>query len=323
MRPLAVVALLALGAWAGAASAHGDVHARIEALTAELSERPADARRWLDRGSALGLDEDWEQAARDFEQALALLPRDADAARRLANARLRLGEPEDAAALMDPVVAANGADAEARLLRARARRELGRSGEAADDYAAAILAYPSPAPHLYLERADNDLERGRADEAIAGLRAGIARVGPIVTLVERVAELQRAEGDAAGAAQTLGALPDEVRSSPRTLLMKARYLAEAGDEREAALLLDRASETIRALPESRRESAAMRALSDEVLAARSRLVPEADAVSPSRAWGARAVGGLALAAVAIFAALGALARAPHSVRRSRGLRRAT
>ncbi len=317
MRPVALVALLALTAWARAASAHGDVHARIDELTARLEARPDDARTWLERGSAHALDEDWANAALDFEQAVTLGPGDPDAARRLANARLQLGEPEVAAALMDPVLEANGRDAEAHLVRARARRQLGRLSDAADDYTLAIESYASPAPHLYLERADNEVERRRTTEAIEGLRAGIAALGPIVTLVERLADLHWRGGDPAGAARTLDELPYEVKRSPRTLLMKARYLREAGDERGAADALDRADEAIRGLPESRRESAAMRALSEQIRDERPDLAALPGAPVPARIPRLRAIAALAIGAVAIFAALGALARAPHSRRRLR------
>lgn len=261
-----VTSSIIVGLWSAPVSAHGDVHARIDALSSEIEERPEDPGLLSSRGALFVLDEDWTGAADDFERAWAL-DRGSDVVeRQLANVLLHTGEPDVAAWLAQDVARRSPEDAEAHQLRARALSLLGDPDGAVLAFGRAIELERHPSPRLYLERAESELARGAGHEeaAVSGLVEGMAELGPIVTLVERAVAIESARGGHGRALELVDSLPDAARHAPDKRLMRARLLRELGRLDHAGIELREARAAIDALPPSRKDSSAMVALGRDV-----------------------------------------------------------
>ena len=210
----ALVSLPALSA------AHPSLDARIAELSRRIAADPHDAGLLLERARAHRDHEDWLAARADVEAARAL---DAETpGLDVASADLALdeGRPEMALASADRAVALNARDADAWLLRAKALERLGRREDAAAAVGQAITSIDPPRrpqPDLYVRRA-RLLAAGptpRTEEALSTLDAGLARLGPLVSLsLPAVAlEISLARFDAARA--RVDALPLAITEKDR------------------------------------------------------------------------------------------------------------
>lgn len=287
-----VLTSAALAAWpAGVARAHGDVHPRIDQLTAQIAAAQGDAALLAARGRLYALDEDWAAAAADFDAALQRDPATPDAERALADALLHMGQERRALALLDAVVARHaerGADrqdarelADAHRLRARAHARLGEREAALADFDRTVALEREPSPRDYLERAR--LLAGRdedADLALAGLEEGVTRLGPIVTLVELAVELETSRNRWAAALSWIDRLPPAARDAPRWRGQRAACLRRLGQRTEALAEIDRALLAIDALPPSRRDSEATQAQRADLARERASLAAEGGNMLP-------------------------------------------
>jgi tetratricopeptide (TPR) repeat protein len=181
--PMAVFCLLALVLDPPAASAHGDLHAQILAVTRAIAAAPTNASLYLQRGELYRAHHAPRSARADYDRALALDP-SLDAAR-LARARLlvELRRATEAGPDLEAFLARHPGHVQATLVRARARGASGDVRGAVADYDAVLAATPDP--DCGLERARLLAATGReADrrQAVAGLDALMTELGPIVTL---------------------------------------------------------------------------------------------------------------------------------------------
>ena len=180
---MAVFCLLALLLGPPAASAHGDLHAQILAVTRAIAAAPTNASLYLQRGELHRAHHAPRSARADYDRALALDP-SLDAAR-LARARLlvELRRATEAGPDLEAFLARHPGHVQATLVRARARGASGDVRGAVADYDAVLAATPDP--DRGLERARLLAATGReADrrQAVAGLDALMTELGPIVTL---------------------------------------------------------------------------------------------------------------------------------------------
>lgn len=254
------LALLSILFVASSAGAHGDVTEGIAALDRQLIDHPSDAALLAKRASLYALDGRWSDAAGDYEDAYELDPALPGIEHHLANALLHIGEPERAIALLTPLLKREPHHVDAHIVRARAYLSVGETQKAVDDYTQALAASDAPAPRHYRERAQALADDGRIDEAVASLREGIAKLGPIVTLVEPAMELEEARAHDREALALADSLPDIVRHSPEWRARCAVLHKRMGMLQEASAEYRQALATIDALVPSRRESAAMIAL---------------------------------------------------------------
>jgi tetratricopeptide (TPR) repeat protein len=260
MHPAPAHRVLALASWAFLAAAvalapparaHSPLDQTIDQLTALIARSPADPMLYLRRGEMHRLERRWERARADYAAAARLAP-DLEAIA-LCRAALLLdtGEPGEALAALDrlPAHGAGGAAgsqggesaAEARLLRARALRALGRARDAAAEIGVAIALLPNPKPDLFVEQArllaDSGVD-GARDEALRVLEAGIARLGPLVSLEEPAIDLECAAGRPEAALARLDRIGPQLERKDAWLARRSTLLAAAGrasaDARSAA-----------------------------------------------------------------------------------------
>ena len=252
---------LCLVLWAGAAFGHAGLLDRIAALDARIAAAPDDPDLYLKRAELHRLHRDWPAAMADYDRAARLDPDLPMVAYLRGRALFEAGRPDEAIGLLDAYVTHHPDHADARIVRARCRAELGNNaGAVADlDHAIAILA--SPTPELFIERA----RLQRPDAAIAGLDDAMKRLGPVVTLIAASIDAHVAANDPVGALDVVDALPGMLAGTPRWQAVRGDLLALSGDPAAADAAYRRALAQIEAMPAARRRTAEIRRLSDDLL----------------------------------------------------------
>jgi tetratricopeptide (TPR) repeat protein len=179
--PVAVVAALAFligePSWA-----HDGIKGQLETVSLQIDANPTNASLLVHRAELYRLAREWKLSGADLDRAARLNP--ALAAIDLVRAHTLLDTRQFQAAV-DAASRFLGREPDhldARLVRARASAHLGQSRASAADFSRVLEA--RPLPDIYIERARALLLPGAPDAAVAleGLDAGIARLGPLVTL---------------------------------------------------------------------------------------------------------------------------------------------
>jgi len=163
----------------------------------------------------------------------------------------------------------------AREGRAAALLALGRPLEAAHDLDVAIARQKVPLPETYLARARALSEAGDAhlEDAIAGLDAGIALLGPVVTLERAAIELELRRGNIDAALQRLDGIRVRSARQEAWLTQRGEILERAGRTDEARAAYVEALSALDRLPSHRRETQARRDLEAKLRGAIQRLSP--------------------------------------------------
>jgi tetratricopeptide (TPR) repeat protein len=151
----------------------------------------------------------------------------------------------------DLAVARAPRDAEALILRARTRAQLGDSSGAHGDYSTALRLLAAPSPDLYLARAALPIA---PQLALKGLNEGLARLGPAAPLLERALALELSLGRTDAALARLDALAATAERKETFLQRRGDILAAAGRTAEARASYAAALAAIAALPAWLRES---------------------------------------------------------------------
>ena len=247
--------LLAL--WPLFAVAHGDLHERLDALSARLRVDPTNAALHLERGNLRRQHGDLVQAIDDFAAAAKLDPK-LDGVD-LALGRTLFASQDWAAACtaMDRHLQGHPDHATALLLRARCLVLLGDNRRAAADFERGIALCREPQPDDFLDRANAMLTLGSVDDALRGLDEGIARLGPAVSLQLRAIDLEIAAGRFDAALDRLARAAGPDAHHDIWLERRAIVLRQAGRDNEAAAEAQEALRLIAALPPSRRAFAAV------------------------------------------------------------------
>jgi tetratricopeptide (TPR) repeat protein len=259
-----IAIVIAMPALASVALGHGDVHERIEELTEKIEGEPGNAALYVRRGSLYALDESWEQALADYESASRLDPNLPKIDFLKAKMLVALDQHERGVALLDSFLSGEPQHADGYLVRARAHVAQGHIDAAIDDYTRAIALFKRPAPRYYLERVRVLLDAGRIDEALEGLRQGVADLGPLASLVEVAVKEEEKRGNYEEALRWADLLSPTLRHSPRwratagNLASRAGYASQAEHEYREGLA------AIEALPPARRGTEAMIRLRTEL-----------------------------------------------------------
>lgn len=125
-----------------------------------MSDAFEQARQHFVAGNAAFEAGDFVRAAEQFEASLALLPERVSTLGNLAAARLHLGRPEAALALLDQALALDPSDLSARLHRSTALGDLGRDDEALVELDSVLAQAPDhPAARYHRARSLGALQR--------------------------------------------------------------------------------------------------------------------------------------------------------------------
>jgi len=251
--------------------AHGDLEARIAALSNTLATNSSHAELFFQRAELYRLHDQQTLALGDYRRVLELDP-SIDAARLgMSEALLKVGNPVAARAMVETFLEKHSANPEALLVRAQILTAMGKKLEAVADYSKALSAVSRPAPEIYLERAALLTENGKVEEAIAGLDEGVKRLGHVPPLELRAVELElgRARPDAA-----LARLDEQIARAHRKefLFCRRATVLEKLERWEAARASYQAGlDALNALAPEQRNVPAVRALGQQIEAALARL----------------------------------------------------
>jgi tetratricopeptide (TPR) repeat protein len=251
---------LAAALLAARASAHGDLHEQIEAVSAALRSDPSNAVLVHKRGELYRAHCDYKAALADYARAERLDPGLSVVQLSRGRALLEWGRAAPARAALTSFLREQPDHAEALLLRARCQARLGARTAAELDFQTALRVLADPLPDLYLERAENLRAAGRVEPALAALEQGIARLGPLVTLQNAALglELRLARFDAA-----LARLDGMLAEAPRPeqlLAQRAEILQRAGRGEEACAARAQALGAIAQLPPAKQRLPSTREL---------------------------------------------------------------
>jgi tetratricopeptide (TPR) repeat protein len=172
------------------ARAHQPLADDIARASERIASATDPASEVLTRGELHRLAGHFPAARADYDRAASLNPnlRGLD----LCRAALLVDERRwsEALPILDHVLEHDPGESRAWKLRARANESLGRPAEAAVDLARAIAASRHLRPDLFTEQARLLNRAGRPAEALAALEQGVARLGPVVALELRAADIE-------------------------------------------------------------------------------------------------------------------------------------
>lgn len=269
LRSLAVFAALALAI--PTALGHGAIDERIAELTADLALAPGDVTLRFQLAEAHCQHEDWQAALRELarveELAPGRFPIDLLRGRTELGAR-RAGE---AKAALDRFLAAHPRNPQALVFRARALELLGKPDACLADFRAALAASTHPEPDLFQEAAEALAFRGHRGEAVRVLAAGIAKLGPVPSLVLEAMSLEIGTGQFDAALSRVDAMQ---KSAPRPepwMAKRASVLEQAGRRAEARAAWEALIVHLAALPNLERGSHSMSLLAEQAQQALQRL----------------------------------------------------
>jgi tetratricopeptide (TPR) repeat protein len=258
-------AILVVVALAGAAWGHPPASEGIRQVTERLEAAGPDAALLIERAELHRVSRHWDDARADAERALAMQPGMAEARLCLARVALERGDAAGAETLAHAYLGQR-ADAAGWRVLAAATAALGRRDDAAAAWTQVLETADPPIPDDYLEAAWLQARHAPQDPhaAIAILDAGVARLGPLVTLRAEAAAMARDAGMLDTALARVDALLAELPGSPGWTAERGRLLDAMGRRPEAWVAFSEAIAALEALPEHRRAVPVNRALAVEL-----------------------------------------------------------
>ena len=246
---------------------HDDVHKQIFEITLEIDAAPTDAMLFLRRGELYQLDEHWDEALSDFEQAAKLDPTLDDPHLSRAQVLLKLDQLQEALSSIDRFLLARTDHTTGHWVKARILARLGWNDDAAEEYTktlAVLKPMERPSPDLYLERAHALAKEGRIVDAVRGLDEGIGRLGPLVQMELLAIELERAHQRMDSALARVDRIAQQSKRKETWLYMRGEILNEAGRLEDARQAFSQALVAIKTLPARLQGTRGMRELEERV-----------------------------------------------------------
>lgn len=263
-KTLVLLALAGAG-WTQSLQAHGDDLRLIEALTEELDKVP-DADLFIRRGELFRHHQEWAKAEADLIAAAKLDPELAIVDYFLARVLLESGAPQKAEPFLERYLETAPNEPEAWYLRGEIAAALGQIEAAAAHYAGGIERAPNPRPEHYLRRARILASAAKPDtvRVLAALDEGIARLGPVISLVEYAITLDLDLANYDGALARIARAMESMPRRERWLVRQGDILVKSGRTREAIASYRAALNAIEGLPERYRDTVPMEKLASDV-----------------------------------------------------------
>ena len=248
--------------------AHGSVHEQISQITKQLERNPI-AELHLKRGELFYFHNDWNAALADYDTAAVLDPELDIVDLYRSTTLLAAGRFNSAQEAVERFLQKKPEHRQALLTSARIHVKL-------EDYLAAVANYDQflrlqnkAKPTHYLERAQALINAGpeHIEAALAGIDAGLDKLGQIVTLQLHAIDLELKLNRVDAALERLERISAQSARKEKWLFRKGEILTKGGRDQEARQAYDLALQSITALPKSRREAKAIRELEARIRAA--------------------------------------------------------
>lgn len=247
--------------------AHGPVSESIAALTAELAREPNRAELFLSRARFHAQHEDWSAAHSDLDRVEILAPGLKTTALLRGEVFLMAADFKKARAAFLKLTTVQPRLALAHDGLARTLVANGEFVEAAESFARAIECSDQPTPVLYHNQSSALEKAGKTADALAALDAGIARIGPLVSLVTPAIEMDLAAGRFDAAVARVDALLASLPRRESWLVRRAEILEKAGRSTDARATWEQARAAFATLPEFRQSTLQMTQLRGRIDAA--------------------------------------------------------
>lgn len=263
-------ALLALAAPIG--HAHGDDQLLIEALTEELTKSP-EADLFIRRGELFRHHQEWAKADADFVAAARLDPQLTLVDFFRARVLLESGAPAKAQPFIERYQASAPDEPEGWFLHGEIAHARGQVDAAASHYADGIRRAASPRPEHFLRRARILASAPDADRArvLSAVDAGIAKLGPVISLVDYAITLELESRNFDAALQRIARVMDNMPRRERWLVRQGDILVQAGRAAEAVAAYRAALAAIADLPDRYRDTVPIEKLAADARASLARL----------------------------------------------------
>lgn len=264
-RASASIALAVLSFSTSLVHAHGDDQVLIDALTEELAKTPA-ADLFIRRAELFRHHQQWEKAEADLVAAAKLDPAliliDFFRARVL----LEAGAPQKAHLFIERYLKTAPHEPEGWFLRGEIAQALGQPESAAQHYADGIRHSSNPRPEHFLRRARILASGPKPDPAriLAALDEGIARLGPVISLVDYAITLEVEARNYDAALQRIARAMENFPRRERWLVRQGDIFVKSGRTTEAIASYRAALTAIDELPERYRDTLPMEKLASEV-----------------------------------------------------------
>lgn len=249
--------------------AHGDLDVQIDEVSAEIDARPTDAQLYLKRAELYRNVEHFLFASDDLEQAEKLDP--ALPLVHLARARnfLEWGKPTEGLPEVERYLEAKPEGQLATLaheVRGHLLAAVNRPQEAADEFSLAISSAASPTPDLYMYRVAAYEAAGEQNlpSALASLEEGVARLGPIVSLMQPALELEIRLHRYDAALARIDRLSATLPRAEAWLARRGEVHLLAGDRDQARASFEQALERLAALSPRQRDTQATQQLEQQI-----------------------------------------------------------
>jgi len=246
--------------FSGTLFGHGPFHDRVEAASERIRQSPEVPALYLERALVYRDHGDWSEALADIDAAESLDPTGNLYLYYRGLVNLDAQRPSVAEDSLRAYVEARPDDPRGYLGRARALKRLGRFEEAAGDFERLAVLVSRPAPEFYVEWSDVLRRRGDVywPQALAVLEAGIARLGPVVTLVDPALDLETDMGAYESALARVQSLIERSQRAAAWLTRRGEILARAGRPEDAKQSFQAAIRELDELPGQRRSEATAR-----------------------------------------------------------------
>jgi len=234
--------LMGLLAVADPVAAHPSPNKELRALDERVEATPTDAELRLRRAELRVRMGHPRDALADLRVAARLLPDSPRVTLQRAQALAALGRDQAAERELDGLIATGPPLAAAFTERARLRHADGRLDLARADLDDAILIQPTP--ELVLERGRLDEQRERLDDAAAGYREGLERLGPAFVVQLALVDVEQRRDRPRKALEQLDAVLALDPDRADWILIRADILQQLGQPASAIV------ERLRALVEA-------------------------------------------------------------------------
>jgi tetratricopeptide (TPR) repeat protein len=248
---------------------HEGKHEQIEAATLAIESAPANVDLWLARAEVYLLHDELGACGDDLAVAQRMAPGESGLV--LLQARLAFAQhkPADALTRVDLYLQRKlGGESHnvALHLRAQCLTQLKQTPAAIEAWTLLLKTHPLPKPDWFLERASlqESVPKQGPEVALQGLQQGIQRLGLVVGLVLRAAELEERLGQIDAAVARIETLA--VRSARKETWLKRQgdILQRAGRKQQARAYFQRALSAWEHLPTKRRNTFSMIRLYEQI-----------------------------------------------------------
>lgn len=251
------LACLASLSFALHAHAHGDLHERIAALTAQLATNQNSAELWLQRADLRRQHTEFWAAQTDLDRAAQLKPRWSSVALQQTRLAYDCEIFPAAEAAASKCLQLDPENADAHILRARSLVHLQQPERALADYDAVLnrTNAAAPLPDLFLERARAQAEIKNFAAAVAGLDDAMRQFGETPSFALPAIEYERQRGTFTNALTRLERA-EKFFDHESFLALRGEIKLQAGRTAEAAKDFSAALAALENFPAARRPQSA-------------------------------------------------------------------